>query len=152
MPLTLESPSFAEGKLIPIRQTCDGADLSPELVWSGTPEGAQSFVLINDDPDAPAGTWNHWLLYDIPASVDRLPEGCRVGEVGISGRNDFRRLGYGGPCPPPGHGPHRYFFRLFAVNKRSLGLQEGAVRQEIEKAFRGSVLAEAEYMGTYQRR
>jgi Raf kinase inhibitor-like YbhB/YbcL family protein len=111
-----------------------------------------SFALIMDDPDAPAGTWNHWLLFDIPATAHSLAQGYQLGQLGVSGTSDFGRPGYGGPCPPKGHGPHRYFFRLYAVRAASLGLKPGARRSEIDRALRGNQLAEAQYMGRYERK
>jgi Raf kinase inhibitor-like YbhB/YbcL family protein len=113
---------------------------------------AKSFALIVDDPDAPAGTWNHWLLWDIPAERATLAAGYRPGQVGVDGTNDFGRLGYGGPCPPHGHGEHRYFFKLHALDVASLGLAGGAGRDELEAALKGHVLAEARYMGRYERK
>jgi Raf kinase inhibitor-like YbhB/YbcL family protein len=152
MEFKLISAAFAQGGTIPKLHTCEGADLSPALEWSGEPAGTQSFAVIADDPDAPVGTWNHWLLYDIPASIHALAQGFKSGQVGESGVNDFGRLGYGGPCPPKGHGPHRYFFRLFAVNAMSLELAAGAIRSDLDRALRGRVLAEAQYMGRYERK
>lgn len=152
MAFQIMSAAFAEGGTIPRLHTCDGADLSPALEWSGEPEGARSFVLICDDPDAPAGTWNHWLLYDVPASVKSLPQGSKPGQVGVSGTNDFGKPGYGGPCPPRGHGPHRYFFKLHAVDVPSLGLRPSARRAELDRAMRGHVLAQAQCMGRYERK
>ncbi len=151
MAFGLESRAFAEGGRIPKLHTCEGADLSPAIEWSGEPEGTRSFALIVDDPDAPAGTWNHWLLWDLPAAVHTLPQGFRAGDKGESGTNDFGKPGYGGPCPPRGHGPHRYFFKLFAVNTASLGLRRGARRAELDRALAGKVLAEARSMGRYER-
>ncbi len=151
MAFSLSTSAFASGGAIPPRHTCEGADESPALNWSGVPEGVQSFALIVEDPDAPVGTWIHWLLWDIPASTLSLAAGFEPGSLGVSGRNDFGRRGYGGPCPPRGHGPHRYFFRLYAVNKPSLGLAEGANRQALENALAGRVVANAEYVGTYER-
>jgi hypothetical protein len=98
------------------------------------------------------GTWNHWLLYDIPAAVHSLAQGYRPGQLGVSGTNDFGKQGYGGPCPPKGHGPHRYFFKLYAVGAASLGLKAGAKRAEIDRALRGHVLGEVQYMGRYERK
>ncbi len=152
MPFKLMSGAFAEGATIPRLHTCEGADVSPALEWSGEPGGTKSFVLIVDDPDAPRGAWNHWLLYDIPASVHALAQGVRADAAGMSGTNDFGKPGYGGPCPPPGHGAHRYFFRLYAVSVDSLGLKRGAKRAELDKALKGKVLGEAEYMGRYERK
>jgi Raf kinase inhibitor-like YbhB/YbcL family protein len=150
--LQLVIPAFNQGAAIPRQHTCDDADLAPALEWSGEPSGTQSFALIVDDPDAPVGTWNHWLLYDIPASLRSLAQGFKPGHVGLSGVNDFGRQGYGGPCPPKGHGPHRYFFRLYAVDVPSLGLKAGANRSQLDRALAARVLAEAQYMGRYERK
>ncbi len=144
--------AFSEGANIPKPHTCEGADVSPALEWSGEPAETASFTLIMDDPDAPAGTWNHWLLFDIPAAAHSLAQGYKPGQLGVSGTSDFGRPGYGGPCPPRGHGPHRYFFRLYAVRAASLGLKPGARRSEIDRALRGQVLAETQYMGRYERK
>lgn len=152
MALKLLSGAFADGAAIPKLHTCDGADLSPALEWSGEPAAARSFALIVDDPDAPVGTWNHWLLWDIPAGVHAIAQGFKPGQVGVSGTNDFGKLGYGGPCPPRGHGPHRYFFRLYALGVESLRLAEGARRTELDRALKKHVLAEALYMGRYERK
>ncbi len=152
MAFKLSSPSFAEGGTIPKLHTCEGADLSPALEWSGEPDGTGSFALVVDDPDAPVGTWNHWLLWDIPVATHVLAQGFKAGQAGESGSNDFGRLGYGGPCPPKGHGAHRYFFKLYAVNVPSLGLHRGAKRADLDKALKGHVLAEAQCMGRYERR
>jgi hypothetical protein len=143
--------AFREGDWIPKLHTCEGADLSPALEWEGEPQGAKSFALIVDDPDAPVGTWNHWLLYDLPASVHTVSQGSPPGHAGLSGTNDFGRSGYGGPCPPKGHGPHRYFFRLYALDTASLGLAAGAKRAALDHALEGHILAEALYMGRYER-
>jgi Raf kinase inhibitor-like YbhB/YbcL family protein len=142
---------FAEGAVIPRRLTCDGADVSPPLNWEGEPEATKSFALIADDPDAPGCTWNHWLLWDIPASVHSLHEGTGEGSVGKSGTNDFGKSGYGGPCPPRAKGPHRYFFRLFALDTKSIRLPSGAKRTALEKALRKHAIAEVAYMGRYER-
>lgn len=142
---------FAEGASIPRRWTCDGEDISPALEWAGEPSGTKSFALIVDDPDAPGGTWNHWLVWDIPASIHSLAEGIGEGSVGKSGTNDFGRLGYGGPCPPRAKGPHRYFFRIFALDTSSIGLRSGAKRPALEKALRKHAIAEDAYMGRYGR-
>lgn len=153
MAFAVTSPSFQNGVSIPKKFTCDGADVSPELQWSAPPTGTQSFALIADDPDAPAGTWTHWVLFDLPAESKALPEGVtKVDQPptgGRQGRNDFRRIGYGGPCPPPGK-PHRYFFRVYALDEK-VGLKAGASRQELEQAMEGHILATAEWMGTYRR-
>lgn len=152
MAFKLTAGAFADGGTIPTLHTCDGADLSPALEWSGEPGGTQSFALIVDDPDAPAGTWNHWLLYDVSPSVHALAQGTKPGHTGVSGTNDFGKQGYGGPCPPKGHGPHRYFFKLYAVNVPSLGLKAGTKRADLDRALKGHSLAEAHYMGRYERK
>ena len=152
MAFRLNLSAYAEGGAIPALHTCDGADLSPALEWSGEPAGTASFVLIMDDPDAPAGTWNHWLLYDLSPSIRALAQGYKPGNLGVSGTNDFGKPGYGGPCPPKGHGPHRYFIKLYALNVPSLGLKAGAKRAELDRALKGHILAEAQYMGRYERK
>ena len=152
MPFKLESAAFAEGGVIPRLHTCEGADLSPALEWNGEPDGARSFALIVDDPDAPGGVWNHWLLWDLPRSTHALAQGFKSGQAGESGTNDFGRLGYGGPCPPKGHGPHRYFFKLYALDVASLGLHRGAKRTELDRALAGHVIGEAQHMGRYERK
>lgn len=152
MAFELRSPAFEHGEPIPRRYTCDGEDLSPPLEWSDPPEGTVSLALIMDDPDAPVGTWDHWVLFDIPADVRSLPEGvppdAEPPQGGRHGRNSWRRLGYGGPCPPGG--THRYFFRLYALDT-ALGLSSGAAKGDILKAMEGHVLGQAELMGTYSR-
>jgi len=152
MAFKVMSNAFAEGATIPKIHTCDGADLSPALEWSGEPAKTGSFALIVDDPDAPVGTWNHWLLWDIPATAHTLAQGFKPGQAGVSGVNDFGMPGYGGPCPPRGHGVHRYFFKLMAVDVPALGLNAGARRAELDRALKGHVLEEARYMGRYERR
>ncbi len=153
MTFAISSTGFQSGAEIPRKFTCDGADVSPELFWVNPPSGTQSFALIADDPDAPVGTWTHWVLFDLPAQTASLPEGIpKVDEVpggGRQGRNDFRKIGYGGPCPPPGK-PHRYFFKLYALD-RILNLKAGASKQELEQAMQGHILGKAELMGTYRR-
>jgi len=151
MAFQLFSTAFADGGWIPALHTCEGADLSPALEWSGEPAGTRSVALIVDDPDAPAGIWNHWLLWDIHPATHNLAQGFKAGAVGLSGRNDFGRTGYGGPCPPKGHGPHRYFFKLYALGLESLGLQEGKKRADLDRAISGHVLAEAQFMGRFER-
>lgn len=143
--------AWPEGGPIPKQYTCDGANVSPAAEWSGEPAGTKSFVLIMDDPDAPAGTWNHWLLYDIPAQVRRIDEGA-ANPPGLGGVNDFGKPGYGGPCPPRGHGRHRYYLRVFALDTPSLGLKPGARRAEIERAMGKHILARAAHMGVYERK
>jgi Raf kinase inhibitor-like YbhB/YbcL family protein len=153
MAFTITSTSFQSGENIPKKFTCDGADVSPELSWMNPPPGTQSFALISDDPDAPVGNWNHWVLFDLPAATSNLPEGVtKIDELpggGRQGRNDFRKIGYGGPCPPPGK-PHRYFFRLYALDKM-LNLNPGSTKPEVEQAMQGHILGQAEWMGKYRR-
>ena len=153
MTISISSNAFQNGGDIPRKFTCDGADVSPDLSWTNPPDGTQSFALIADDPDAPVGTWTHWVLFDLPAGTRQLNENVsKVDELpggGRQGRNDFKRIGYGGPCPPPGK-PHRYFFKLYAVD-RKLDLKAGASKQEVEQALQGHTLAKAELMGKYKR-
>ncbi len=153
MSLTLESTAFGAGERIPAKYTADGQDVSPPLRWSEPPEGTKSFALICDDPDAPRGTWVHWLIWNIPADVRELPEAVppreELANGARQGTNDFGRIGYGGPAPPPGR-PHRYFFRLYALDT-VLELPAGARRAELEDAMKGHVLAGGELMGTYGR-
>ncbi len=151
--LTLTSPSFADGNPIPTKHTGDGQDVSPPLRWSGVPDGVRSFALICDDPDAPVGTWVHWVVFNLPATLTELPENVppaeHVAGGAKQGRNDFGHPGYGGPAPPPGK-PHRYFFKLYAL-ECEVGLRPGATKADLLKAMQGHVLAEGQLMGTYQR-
>jgi len=141
--MEVTSPAFEDGGPIPEQFTCDGADESPELRIAGLPEATASLVLIMDDPDAPGGTWDHWVAYDIePAGT--IPE--NVGSLGTGGLNSWNRLGYRGPCPPGG--THRYFFRVLALDG-ALGPAEGATKDEVLTAVEGRVLAEATLMGTF---
>ena len=149
MAITLTSSAFQEGAAIPARYTCEGADISPPLAWSGAPSGTKAFALINDDPDAPAGTWVHWVLFNVPGGVTHLPEGAELSGA-LQGRNDSRKNGYSGPCPPPGK-PHRYFFKLYALDA-PLPLKPGATKADVEKAMQGHVLAETQLMGTFARK
>lgn len=148
---TLAAEAFANGDDIPNVFTCKGDDISPALAWSGEPAGTQSYALIMDDPDAPAGTWNHWLLWDIPGGVHSVPQRYRAANPVHSGTNDFGKTSYRGPCPPKGHGAHRYFFRLYALDISTLGVPEGARRKELERALRRHRLGIAEYMGGFER-
>ncbi len=150
MAFKLGSSAFTDGASVPARFTCDGENRSPHLDWAGAPAAAQSFVLIVDDPDAPVGTFTHWVLFDVPGDVHSLAEGQKG--VGRGGRNDFSKMGYGGPCPPKGHGPHRYFFTLSALDVVSLGLAEGASRQQVEAKMQGHVVGTAKLMGKYERK
>jgi len=142
----LTSSAFAEGAPIPARHTCEGDDVSPPLTWTDVPAGTKSFALICDDPDAPGKTWVHWVVWDIPPSTTALPEGFDGAEQGLT---DFRRTGYGGPCPPPGK-PHRYFFKLYAL-KEPLAVAPRATKADVERAMQGKVLASAIRMGTFAR-
>jgi hypothetical protein len=151
MAFQLTVHGFRNGGEIARIHTGEGADLAPGLEWTGEPEATRSFVLIVDDPDAPVGTWNHWLLWDIPAGTHLIRQGFKPGTLGLSGTNDFGKAGYGGPMPPRGHGSHRYFFRLYASGKATLGLKAGAKRKDLDKALEGSILAVAEYLGRYER-
>lgn len=151
--MQLTSGAFADGKPIPERHTCDGANLSPPLQWDAVPAATQSLVLLCDDPDAPAGTWHHWAVYDIAPDCRSLPEDAAGrGGAGLhQAVNDFRKSGYGGPCPPPGHGRHRYHFRLLALDVAALGVRRGASCREVEQAARQHLIAEATLIGIYQR-
>jgi Raf kinase inhibitor-like YbhB/YbcL family protein len=151
--MQLTSSAFQEGAAIPKKHTADGADVSPLLKWQGAPQGTKSFALICDDPDAPRGNWVHWVIFNIPADKTELPEGVETAAMladgSRQGKNDFRKLGYGGPSPPPGK-PHRYFFKLYALDC-ALDLKEGAGKQEVEKAMANHILAQGQLMGKYGR-
>lgn len=147
---TLTSSAFVPDGLIPATFTCDGQNQSPELRWIHPPRDVQSFALIVDDPDAPDGTFTHWVLFDIPASAAGLAAGAS--NVGVQGRNDFEHSGYGGPCPPANHGEHRYFFKLYALDVASLNLSEGSSRGDVENALQDHIIEKTELMGRYERR
>lgn len=151
--MELKSPAFGYGQSIPTRYTCDGEDISPPLEWSDPPANTRSFALIMDDPDAPVGVWDHWVLFNIRSETRSLPEGippdADLIQGGRHGRNSWKRLGYGGPCPPGG--THRYFFRLYALDT-VLELPPGASKENVLKAIEGHILAQAELMGMYQRK
>ena len=151
--MELKSTAFTQGGDIPKKYTCDGADVSPPLNWTDPPPGTQSLALLCEDPDAPRGTWVHWVLFNLPASARELPEGVPTKETlsggGRQGKNDFGKIGYGGPCPPKGPA-HRYFFKLYALDT-PLDLKPGVTRQELLKATGGHILAETELMGRYSR-
>jgi len=153
MAIKVVSLAFQEGAMIPADYTCDGKNVSPPLSWSGIPEKAVTLALICDDPDAPVGTWVHWVLYNLPASAKELPAGVppeeKLASGAVQGKNDFRKLGYGGPCPPGG--THRYYFKLYALDK-ALDLKPGATKKELLKAMEGHTLAEGQLMGRYKRR
>jgi Raf kinase inhibitor-like YbhB/YbcL family protein len=147
MAFRLTSLAFADGADIPARHTCDGEDRSPRLTWSGTPAGTRSLALIMDDPDAPRGTFTHWVVYDLPGDLTELDEGSTLG---VQGRNSFGRSGYGGPCPPPGDQPHRYRFTLHALDIPTVALASGT-REQIEEKIDTHVLGTARLVGRYQR-
>lgn len=151
--LDLTSADFAEGATIPKPFTCDGGDLSPALAWKAPPAATQSLALIADDPDAPVGTWVHWVIFDMPATLRSLPQNFpkdeHVSDGTRQGKNDFDKIGYSGPCPPPGKA-HRYFFKLYALNIK-LNLNPGSTKKDVERAMQGHILARGEYMGHYSR-
>ncbi len=153
MAFELTSTAFVQGETIPRTYTCDAEDISPPLAWSDPPERTKSFALICEDPDAPKGTWSHWVLYNIPGDRRALPEDVkRGGELfwgALQGKNDFGDVEYGGPCPPPGK-PHRYYFYLYALDDE-LDLDYGATREELLEAMRGYLLERVELMGRYER-
>jgi Raf kinase inhibitor-like YbhB/YbcL family protein len=153
MTFRIESSAFKNMKIIPRKYTCDGEGVSPPLAWKDAPEGTRSFALICDDPDAPLMTYTHWVMYNIPATVDKLPEGSPKIEVLESGAkqgmNSGRRLGYAGPCPPGGKA-HRYYFKIFALDA-DIDLRPGASKKLLEQAMKRHVLAQADVMGTYAR-
>ncbi len=151
--LVLASPAFASGEPIPRKYTCDGDDVSPPLTWTNAPTATQAFALVMEDPDAPGGTWDHWVIFDIPGHASGLsqaiPPEPRLPDGSIQGVNSWGQVGYGGPCPPEGRG-HRYFFRLYALDTRlELGAEISAAR--LMEAMEGHVLAQAELMGVYRR-
>ena len=153
MAFELRSSAFKPGETIPRKHTCDGVDLSPALNWADPPPGTKGFALVCDDPDAPAGNWVHWVLYGVPASATSLPEGVRTAPTlddgSRQGTSDFRRTGYGGPCPPPG-AQHRYYFRLYALDAVP-ELAPGATKAALLKAIGGHTLGQVELMGRYAR-
>jgi len=152
MTIEVTSTAFEEGGMIPKKYTCDGPDVSPPLKFDKVPENTQGLVLICDDPDAPVGTWVHWVLYDIPAATrelkENIPPDKKLKGGGVHGINDFRKLGYGGPCPPSG--THRYFFKVYALDTM-LNLKSGYTKKQVEGAMRGHVLAQGQLMGKYKR-
>lgn len=152
--MQLTSSGFGEGAVIPQRFTCDGEDLSPPLDWSGAPPTTRSFVLLCDDPDAPAGTWHHWGAYNIPASLTALAEGASKDAKRLGFQeavNDFKRAGYGGPCPPRRHGPHHYRFRLLALSVDTLPVRNDPSCRDVEREARQHVVAEAILTAIYER-
>ena len=153
MVLRLSSPQWKRGEAIPTKYTGDGADVSPPLHFEGIPLGTRAFVLVCDDPDAPVGTWVHWVIYDVPGVAKGLPEGvatdAALGDGSRQGKNSWNKIGYGGPSPPPGK-PHRYFFRLYAL-REALNAPPGLGAKDVEAAARSKALEMAEFMGTYGR-
>ena len=152
MDIQISSSAFEEGGLIPMKYTCDDADISPPLEWSGIPEETKEIALICDDPDAPMGTWVHWVMYNLPANIFKLPESIpaiNLLENGITqGSNDFHKIGYGGPCPPGG--THRYFFKIYALDIE-LNLAPGKTKSDLLEAMKGHILGEGQLMGIYKR-
>jgi len=150
--IQISSPAFADGAAIPKKYTCEGEDVSPPLKWGPTPEGTKSFALISEDPDAPSGTWVHWVIYDIPGEVNELSENIAKSEVVLNGvkqgLNDFEKIGYGGPCPPAGK-THRYFFKIYALDSY-VNLKSGALKEQLIKAIQSHILAEGQLIGTYR--
>ena len=149
MSFTLQSKAFSDGSSIPTKYTCTAEDISPPLAWEGAPEKTKSFVLIMDDPDAPGGTWDHWIVFNIPETVHAFSENLMLlPEGALQGKNSWGKSVYGGPCPPSGE--HRYYFKLYALDNR-LNLPEGASKSEVESAMQGHVLADATVMGRYKK-
>lgn len=152
MDIKLTSTAFQEGGMIPAKYTCDGTNISPPLEWSGAPQTAESLALICDDPDAPGKTWVHWVLFDLPANRTSLPENVPPQETvaggGKQGTNDFKKIGYGGPCPPTG--THRYFFKIYALGT-ALNLDTKTTKDQLLQAIKDHVLAQGELMGRYKR-
>lgn len=152
MEIKITSSAFGNGEAIPVRYTCDGENVSPPLKWSNVPQGTKSFAIVNDDPDAPMGTWVHWVIYNIPANVTELAERIqplqKLNNGALQGKNSWGKIGYGGPCPPSG--THRYFFKIYALDK-TLDLKPGASKEEVLKAIKGHILAEGQLYGKYSR-
>lgn len=146
--LRISSAAFEHNGMVPVKYTCDGSDRNPELAIEGVPDKARSLALIVDDPDAPRGTWVHWLAWNIDPKTRQIPEGS-VPKGAQQGMNDFRKLDYGGPCPPSG--THRYFFRLYALD-RVPELKKGATRADLEQAMQGHIVDHAELIGLYARK
>jgi Raf kinase inhibitor-like YbhB/YbcL family protein len=150
--INLTSTAFKEGQPIPATYTCKGVNISPPLEWSGVPKTAKTVAIICDDPDAPAGTWVHWVLYNLPADniglVESLPATENLKAGGFQGKNDSGKIGYDGPCPPSG--THRYFFKIYAMDAE-LSLKAGATKAEVEKAIEGHIVAQGQLMVTYGR-
>lgn len=152
MEIKVESPAFQDGGFIPEKHTCDGENISPPLEWGPGPEGTVTWALVCDDPDAPMGTWVHWVVYDLPADVVRLPESVipekELENGGKQGVNDFQEIGYGGPCPP--RGEHRYFFKLYALDTK-LNLEPGVTKSHLMIAMEEHVIGQGLILGKYSR-
>ena len=144
--MKLTSPAFEHNQAIPSEYTCDGLDISPELNIEGIPDNTKSLFLINDDPDAPVGTWDHWIVFNIPPSTSKINKGQEPS--GLGGKNSWDKTGYGGPCPPSG--THRYFFKVYALDSE-LDIELGSNKDAIEAAMKGHILEKAELIGTYKR-
>lgn len=153
MEIKITSPAFGEGDMIPEKYTCDGIDVSPPLAWASIPEGTKTFALICDDPDAPIGTFVHWVLFNLPSNTNELlenvPHDKELGNGAKQGRNGFRKIGYGGPCPP--RGTHRYYFKIYALDTE-LDLKAGIKKKKLLKAMEGHILDKGQLMGKYKRR
>tara|TARA_R110002124_G_scaffold233406_1_gene398692 strand:- start:60374 stop:60865 length:492 start_codon:yes stop_codon:yes gene_type:complete len=152
--MKLTSTAFEDGGNLPVKYSCDHDNISPALAWSHVPEGVKSFAIIADDPDAPAHIFVHWIMYNIPADLRNLPEHIpdkeKLKNGALQGRNDFRKIGYGGPCPPEGHGPHHYHFKLYALDIM-LDLEAGVSKEKLEIAIKGHVLDWTQLIGIYER-
>jgi Raf kinase inhibitor-like YbhB/YbcL family protein len=150
--MKLSSPAFSDGALIPAQYTCTGDDFSPPLAWSDIPAGAKSLALIADDPDAPVRTWVHWVIFNLPVTEAGLPQGVKgekqLAGGGTQGTNSWRRIGYGGPCPPSG--THRYFFKLYALDT-TMSLGNNTAAEDLQAAMKGHILAETQLMGRFKR-
>ena len=153
-PISVTSSAFKDGELIPQPHTCDGANISPDLSWSGVPSGAQSLALIVDDPDAPEKAFTHWVVFNMPTTITSLPQAAsdeHITDLGAAfGKNDFGKLEHGGACPPQGDKPHRYIFTLYALDAK-LDLAAGASKDEVVKAMEGHVVGQGKLTGTYVR-
>ena len=153
MVLSVSSPAFQEGDKIPSKYTCEGQDVSPALTWGEPPVGTQSFALVMDDPDALGGVFTHWVIFNIPSDsrqlAEAIPTQAQLTTGALQGKNDFGRIGYGGPCPPPGRS-HRYQFTLCALDQ-PLDLKAGASKKQVIDAMQGHILAQGQLTGTYQR-
>jgi len=151
--ISISSDAFNDGSSLPVEHTCDGEDRSPALSWDTVPAGTQSIALLVDDPDAPGKTWVHWVIYNLPSNTIGLPAAVpknkTLDDGSLQGKNDFSRIGYNGPCPPPGK-PHRYFFKVYALDT-TLNLKSGATKSQLEAAMSGHILTQVEMIGEYGR-